>query len=47
MIDADLVEQFQRDGAVCVRQLFAPGEIATLAPVNRRLFPCYGTRSHE
>jgi ectoine hydroxylase-related dioxygenase (phytanoyl-CoA dioxygenase family) len=30
MIDAGLVEQYQRDGAVCIRQLFAPGEIEML-----------------
>jgi hypothetical protein len=30
MIEAGLIEQFQRDGAVCIRQLFAPGEIETL-----------------
>jgi ectoine hydroxylase-related dioxygenase (phytanoyl-CoA dioxygenase family) len=30
MIDAETIERFQRDGAVCVRQLFTPGEIATL-----------------
>ena len=30
MIDQGLIEQFQRDGAVCIRQLFGPDEIATL-----------------
>jgi ectoine hydroxylase-related dioxygenase (phytanoyl-CoA dioxygenase family) len=30
MLDDGLVEQYQRDGAVCIRQLFAPGEIDTL-----------------
>ena len=30
MIDAETIELFQRDGAVCLRQLFSPEEIATL-----------------
>jgi hypothetical protein len=30
MIDPSLVEQYQRDGAVCVRQLFRPHEIDAL-----------------
>ncbi len=30
MIDGDTVESFQRDGAVCLRQLFGPEEIAAL-----------------
>ena len=30
MIDAATVESFQRDGAVCLRQLFGPEEIAVL-----------------
>jgi ectoine hydroxylase-related dioxygenase (phytanoyl-CoA dioxygenase family) len=30
MIDAETIERFQRDGAVCVRQLFTPQEIAAL-----------------
>jgi ectoine hydroxylase-related dioxygenase (phytanoyl-CoA dioxygenase family) len=30
MIDADTIERFQRDGAVCLRQLFRPEEIAVL-----------------
>jgi ectoine hydroxylase-related dioxygenase (phytanoyl-CoA dioxygenase family) len=30
MIDAQTVEQFQRDGAVCIRQLFRPEEMALL-----------------
>ena len=30
MIDADTVKAFQRDGAVCLRQLFRPEEIAML-----------------
>jgi ectoine hydroxylase-related dioxygenase (phytanoyl-CoA dioxygenase family) len=30
MIDADLIERFQREGAVCIRQLFRPEEIALL-----------------
>ena len=30
MIDADTVERFQRDGAVCIRQLFTPAEMAVL-----------------
>jgi ectoine hydroxylase-related dioxygenase (phytanoyl-CoA dioxygenase family) len=30
MIDADTVERFQRDGAVCIRQLFRPAEMAVL-----------------
>ncbi len=30
MIDQDLIAQYQRDGAVCIRQLFGPEEIATL-----------------
>ena len=30
MIDAATVESFQRDGAVCLRQLFGPDEIAVL-----------------
>jgi len=30
MIDQRLVEQYQRDGAVCIRQLFGRDEIATL-----------------
>jgi ectoine hydroxylase-related dioxygenase (phytanoyl-CoA dioxygenase family) len=30
MIDQGLVEQYQRDGAVCIRQLFRPDEIETL-----------------
>ena len=30
MIDPELIEQYQRDGAVCIRQLFARDEIATL-----------------
>ena len=30
MIDAQTVEQFQRDGAVCIRQLFRPEEMAVL-----------------
>jgi ectoine hydroxylase-related dioxygenase (phytanoyl-CoA dioxygenase family) len=30
MIDQGLIEQYQRDGAVCIRQLFGRDEIATL-----------------
>jgi len=30
MIDSATVERFQRDGAVCIRQLFDPGEMAVL-----------------
>jgi ectoine hydroxylase-related dioxygenase (phytanoyl-CoA dioxygenase family) len=30
MIDAQTVEQFQRDGAICIRQLFRPEEMALL-----------------
>lgn len=30
MIDAQTVEQFQRDGAVCIRRLFRPEEMALL-----------------
>jgi ectoine hydroxylase-related dioxygenase (phytanoyl-CoA dioxygenase family) len=30
MTDDGTIERFQRDGAVCIRQLFTPGEIATL-----------------
>jgi len=30
MIDLATIERFQRDGAVCLRQLFRPGEIAVL-----------------
>jgi ectoine hydroxylase-related dioxygenase (phytanoyl-CoA dioxygenase family) len=30
MIDEAIVEQYQRDGAVCIRQLFRPEEIDTL-----------------
>jgi ectoine hydroxylase-related dioxygenase (phytanoyl-CoA dioxygenase family) len=30
MIDADTIERFQRDGAVCLRQLFRPEEIDVL-----------------
>ena len=30
MIDADTVERFQRDGAVCIRGLFRPAEMALL-----------------
>ena len=30
VISGDLVEQFQRDGATCVRQLFQPDELAEL-----------------
>lgn len=30
MITAELVDQFQRDGAVCIRQLFQPEELAVL-----------------
>ena len=30
MIDRELIEQYQRDGAVCIRQLFGRDEIATL-----------------
>jgi ectoine hydroxylase-related dioxygenase (phytanoyl-CoA dioxygenase family) len=30
MIDRETIESFQRDGAVCVRQLFTPAEIAEL-----------------
>ena len=30
MIDAAIVERFQRDGAVCIRQLFRPAELAVL-----------------
>jgi len=30
MIDPETVEQYQRDGAVCIRQLFRPDEIDTL-----------------
>jgi hypothetical protein len=30
MIDAETVERFQRDGAVCIRQLFRPEEMAVL-----------------
>jgi ectoine hydroxylase-related dioxygenase (phytanoyl-CoA dioxygenase family) len=30
MIDAATVDSYQRDGAVCIRQLFSPREIATL-----------------
>jgi hypothetical protein len=42
MIDEKLVEQYQRDGAVCIRQLFRQDEIDTLpagAPMNHPLFP--------
>src|SRR6202166_3821342 len=30
MIDAATVDRFQRDGAVCIRRLFRPGEMAVL-----------------
>jgi hypothetical protein len=30
MISDDLVDQFQRDGAVCIRQLFRTHELAEL-----------------
>jgi hypothetical protein len=30
MIDADTIERYQRDGAVCLRQLFRPEEISVL-----------------
>jgi ectoine hydroxylase-related dioxygenase (phytanoyl-CoA dioxygenase family) len=30
MISSDIVEQYQRDGAVCIRRLFSPEEIDTL-----------------
>jgi ectoine hydroxylase-related dioxygenase (phytanoyl-CoA dioxygenase family) len=30
MISESAIEQFQRDGAVCLRQLFSPGELALL-----------------
>jgi ectoine hydroxylase-related dioxygenase (phytanoyl-CoA dioxygenase family) len=30
MIDTELVERYQRDGAVCIRQIFGRDEIATL-----------------
>jgi ectoine hydroxylase-related dioxygenase (phytanoyl-CoA dioxygenase family) len=30
VIDSETIERFQRDGAVCVRQLFRPAEIAVL-----------------
>ena len=30
MIDADLIDEFQRDGAVCIPQLFRPEEMAEL-----------------
>src|SRR6185437_16674432 len=30
MIDEQAVEQFQRDGAICIRQLFRPEEMALL-----------------
>jgi ectoine hydroxylase-related dioxygenase (phytanoyl-CoA dioxygenase family) len=30
MIDSDTVERFQRDGAVCIRQLFSPAEMSVL-----------------
>jgi ectoine hydroxylase-related dioxygenase (phytanoyl-CoA dioxygenase family) len=30
MIERELIGQYQRDGAVCIRQLFGPDEIATL-----------------
>jgi hypothetical protein len=42
MIDPRLIEQYQRDGAVCMRQLFDRDKIATLpagAPMNHPLFP--------
>lgn len=29
-LPAELIEDFQRDGAVCIRQLFTPGEVALL-----------------
>jgi ectoine hydroxylase-related dioxygenase (phytanoyl-CoA dioxygenase family) len=38
MIDETIVEQYQRDGAVCIRQLFSAGEIDTLrAGIDRNL----------